>query len=533
MRLLFRGSLACLAAAVFFFAGCATEPLTPRIVVANLAINGQPVHMMLDTGAASTLLYSTAAKRVGLDFAPPRREVAAGAFEIVAGMSEPTRVTVGAQTFTSPLPVYSPSPSSRQPSATMEDGVIGWPEVRNNILVFDAAHRTVRSVARLPKETDGWLKLRVLPRSTLMLETPLSDGKRGVILVDTGAPQGVQLSPARWQETRAAHPDEPLVTINHSTWSIGPFAAQAMWADEIKLGALTLTGLPVENMPPAEADWLNQADPGAEVAGVIGLRALAHLDLVVDGRNGLAYARSRPPASIGNWSVAETVRLSCDNLFVRSGIANCSGGKYDSAIADYTRAIEINHKNLDAYANRALARLEKGDAAGAVADETQAIELNPTSSAVHAGRALARQIQGDFSGALADYDKVIELNRRDSANAQLHRQMLLCRLGRPAGDFATTVAGWKDGWTKTLALFVADQLDETALLAAAQKNDAVPAHGPQCEAFYYIGIKRLCNSDNPGARDFFQKAVATGLRQYVEYQLAVAELARLDAAAPR
>jgi tetratricopeptide (TPR) repeat protein len=448
-------------------------------------------------------------------------------------MSEPAHVTVGAQKFTSPLPVFTLPPSSRLPSATMEDGVIGWPEVRDNILVFDAAHHTVRSVARLPKETDGWLKLKVLPHSTLLLETPLSDGKRGVLLVDTGAPQGVQLSPAQWQETKAAHPDEPLVTMNHSNWSIGPFAAQALWADEIKLGALTLKCVPVENMPPSETAWLNQADPGAEVAGVIGLRALAHLDLVVDGRNGLAYARPRPPARIGNWSVAENVRLNCDSLFVRSGIANCSAGKFVSAIADYTRAIEINPRNFDAYANRALARLEEGDAGGAMADDNHALELNPTSSAGHAARALARQIQGDFPGALADCDKVIELNRGNSANAQLHRQTLLCRLGRPPGDFATTVADWHNGWTKTLGLFVADQLDETALLAAAENNEAVPPSGPQCEAFYYIGMKRLCGGDNPGAKQFFQKAAATGLRQYVEYQLAAAELARLDTAAPR
>ncbi|MGD0814201.1 MAG: aspartyl protease family protein [Verrucomicrobiota bacterium] len=499
MRLLLRGSLGCLALAVFIFAGCATEPLSPRVVFANLAINGRPVHMMLDTGAASTLLYSAAAKRVGLEFTPPRRDITPGMFEVVAGMSEPVRVSVGTQTFTSPLPVFILPPSSRLPSAMMEDGVIGWPEVRDNILVFDAAHHTVRSVARLPKETDGWLKLKVLPRSTLLLETPLSDGKRGVILVDTGAPQGVQLSPARWRETRAAHPEEPLVAINHSTWSIGPFAAQAMWADEIKLGALTLTRVPVENMPPAEAAWLNKADPDAEVAGVIGLRALARVDLIVDGQNGLAYARPRPPARIANWSVAENVRVNCDYLFVRSGIADCGGGKFDSAIADYTRALEINPKNYDAYANRAL----------------------------------ARQIQGDFPGALTDYDKVIELNRRNSADAQLQRQTLLCRLGRSPGDFAASVAGWKDGWTKTLALFVADQLDETALLAAAEKNDAVPAPGPQCEAFYHIGMKRLCNGDNPGAKIFFQRGVATGLRQYVEYQFATAELARLNATAPR
>jgi hypothetical protein len=501
IRLLFRGPPACLAAAAFLFAGCVSEPATPRVVFTKLAINGQPVRMVLDTGAASTVLYSAAANRVGLNFAPPRHDVVAGAFEIVAGMSEPARVTAGAQTFTARLPVFTLPPSSRLmiSSTSGEDGVIGWPEVRDNILVFDAAHRTVRSVAQLPEETSGWLKLKVRPHSTLLLETPLPDGKAGTIMVDTGAPQGVQLTPARWQEARAAHPATPSTTVNHSSWSIGSFAAQTMWADEIKLGALILTDVPVENMPAAEADWLSKAAPGAEVAGIIGLRALTRMDLVVDGKNGFAYARPRPPAGTGNWSVAKNVRLNRDNLFIRSGNDNYSRRYFDAAIADYTRAIEINPKNADACANRAL----------------------------------ARQIHGDFSDALADYDKVIELNPDDSAGVRLHRQTLLRRLGRPPEDFSTTVAGWKDGWIKTIGLFVADRLDEKALLAAVEKTDAVPALSQQCEAFYYIGMKRLFNGDKAGAREFFQKSVATGVREYTEYQFAAAELARLDAAAPQ
>jgi len=500
ISLLFRGPLACLAAAAFLFAGCVSEPATPRVVFRKLAINGQPVQMVLDTGAASTVLYSAAANRVGLNFAPPRHDVVAGAFEIVAGMSEPARVTAGARTLTARLPVFTLPSSSRLISSTPgEDGVIGWPEVRDNILVFDAAHRTVRSVAQLPQETSGWLKLKVRPHNTLLLETPLSDGKAGAILVDTGAPQGVQLAPAQWQEARAAHPEASLTPVNHSSWSIGSFTAQAMWADEIKLGALILTDVPVENMPAAEAAWLNKAAPGAEVAGVIGLRALTRMDLVVDGKNGFAYVRPRPRAGSGNWRVAENVRLNCDNLFVRSGMANCSSGNFDAAIADDTQALEINPKNADAYADRAL----------------------------------ARQIHGDFSGALADYDKVIELNPDNSAGARLHRQTLLRRLGRPPEDFSTTAAGWKDGWIKTIGLFVADRLDEKALLAAAEEKDAVPALNRQCEAFYYIGMKRLSNGDKAGARDFFRKSVATGVREYTEYQFAAAELARLDAAAPQ
>jgi len=345
------------------------------------------------------------------------------------------------------------------------------------------------------------------------------------------------LTPAQWQETKAVHPEVPSDTVNHSTWSIGSFTAQTLWADEIKLGALILTDVPVENMPAAEAACLNKAIPGDEVAGVIGMGALNRMDLVVDGKNGFAYLRpklgNKLPSGTENWNIAENVRLNCDSLHVRSGIDHCSRRNFDAASADYTRALELNPKNADAYANRALARLEKGDTAGALADDNRALELNPGNPDVYGVRALARQIQGDFSDALADYDKVIELNPDNSPSVRLFRQTLLRRLGRPTEDFSTTVAEWKGGWTKTVGLFVADRLDEKALLTVAEQKNAVPALSLQCEAFYYIGMKRLFDGDKAGARDFFQKSVATGVRAYTEYQFAAAELARLDTAVPQ
>jgi len=68
-------SIACMSAAACLLAGCANQPAPVRVAFAKLAINGQPVHMVLDTGASSTVLYNAAANRVGLNFAPPRHDV--------------------------------------------------------------------------------------------------------------------------------------------------------------------------------------------------------------------------------------------------------------------------------------------------------------------------------------------------------------------------------------------------------------------------------------------------------------------------
>ena len=149
-------------------------------------------------------------------------------------------------------------------------------------------------------------------------------------------------------------------------------------------------------------------------------------------------------------------------------------------------------------------------------------------------RGVVREVLGDFSGALLDYDKVIKLKPADSDWERLYRQTLLWRLGRPPEDFSKTLAGCKADWTKTIARFLAGQLDETAFLAAAAKKSGGETVSEQkALALYYIGMMRLSKGDTAGARDLFQKHRVAALKGDDEYEFAGAELARLDAGAPR
>ena len=65
----------------------------------------------------------------------------------------------------------------------------------------------------------------------------------------------------------------------------------------------------------------------------------------------------------------------------RRGTAYASKKEYDQAIADYTKALEIDPKYVGAYNDRGLAYTSKGDYERAIADVTRAVELTaePTS----------------------------------------------------------------------------------------------------------------------------------------------------------
>ena len=88
-------------------------------------------------------------------------------------------------------------------------------------------------------------------------------------------------------------------------------------------------------------------------------------------------------------------------------------GEHDAAVADYTKALEINPKCLAAYTNRGTAWFEKGEFKKAIADYNEGLTLDPTDYKVCFWRGVARRNSGDYGGAIDDYGKVLAIDSED------------------------------------------------------------------------------------------------------------------------
>jgi tetratricopeptide (TPR) repeat protein len=506
------------------FTSCTTSPPPKKIDIAkywsayvvfpNATVNGQPVHLILDTGFGASRLTNEGAIPVGLKPAYPPAETELQEMKGGAWLPQPAQMKIGTQTFTVQIPVQS---LRFTPDTGFGcDGIIDWPEIRDNdILFFDSANRTVRSLEKLPEETANWLKLKIHPYGDLALDIPLADGKTGTMIVDTGG-TAVALLPAQFKEWRDAHPHALTDVKKYYEPGAGRVTSEQPWADEIQLGPITLTDVPLRLANDYELTLVEH------FCGMIGLYVLERMDLIVDNKNGYAYLRTKPPPGppfggyqrpsddhypipkgTWDWTMAENVKVSIIDIVSEAGELKIIVHDYAGAVADYTRALNISHNEDD----RVWYYRMRGE---------------------------AKQLLGDLTAALADYDQAIALSEPNSHTAQLYRQVVLRQLGRPTGDFAKTVAGWDDGWGKTRGQFLAGQLSETDFLAAA-KGDGKNTSGQQCQAFYYIGMMRLANGDIAGARGFLQKSAAIEIADiaqtgFDEHELAQAELARLDGA---
>jgi len=96
--------------------------------------------------------------------------------------------------------------------------------------------------------------------------------------------------------------------------------------------------------------------------------------------------------------------------YFNRGNTKYNQGDYTGAIADYTKAIEIDPKSPSAYNNRGNVKCKLQDYTGAIADYTKAIEIDPKFVEAYFNRGSTKDRLRDIAGAIEDYSKAIEIS---------------------------------------------------------------------------------------------------------------------------
>ena len=98
------------------------------------------------------------------------------------------------------------------------------------------------------------------------------------------------------------------------------------------------------------------------------------------------------------------------NTYNNRGVAYRKKHQYDRAIADYSKAINLNPKFANAYYNRGFIYDVKRQYDRAIADYSKAINLNPKDANTYNNRDFVYWNKRQNDRAIADYDKAISLN---------------------------------------------------------------------------------------------------------------------------
>jgi hypothetical protein len=169
-----------------------------------------------------------------------------------------------------------------------------------------------------------------------------------------------------------------------------------------------------------------------------------------------------------------------------------------------------------------------GELEGTVASYTRAIERNAFSQRAWEGRAYLRYDQGAWAESLGDFRMALSLGSTREDYLRLRIWLLQAKMGeRNAADqelselLKSRNALYAGVWEHQIAEYLACTRPENDLLFKAGNRIQ------QCQAYFYIGSRRLVDGDADGAREFFGRCVDTRQDHFREYRSAVAELERM------
>jgi tetratricopeptide (TPR) repeat protein len=129
-----------------------------------------------------------------------------------------------------------------------------------------------------------------------------------------------------------------------------------------------------------------------------------------------------------NAIIDQKLSTNCE-VYYKRGLAKAEFGKYQDAIIDFNKAIELFPAYSDAYFRRALCKTHLEEYKEAIPDFSHVIKLHPQDKVGYFNRGLTKGLAKDYKGAVTDFSKSIEI---DSVyeDAYFHRAEALGSIGK-------------------------------------------------------------------------------------------------------
>lgn len=236
----------------------------------------------------------------------------------------------------------------------------------------------------------------------------------------------------------------------------------------------------------------------------------------------------------GDWTEVIRHNARMTRAYAKRGVDLDYLGRSADAVADFSKAIELAQSKDNVagfYVDRAGAFEGDHQLDKALADYNQSISRDSRSRAAYVGRGRVEFLRGDYAAAIADLTKAADIDRSDGY-AVLWLYLAEARAGQSTPAQLRQRAGQMDlkAWPGPILRVLlgdakAEQVEPPQ--QPATWPEAIRKAGAQCELSYYLGEVKLLQHQDAKAAALFRAAIATDVKEYVEYRAAAYELQRL------
>ncbi|MFN5538450.1 MAG: tetratricopeptide repeat protein [Candidatus Melainabacteria bacterium] len=142
------------------------------------------------------------------------------------------------------------------------------------------------------------------------------------------------------------------------------------------------------------------------------------------------FASQNWQSAIDNFTKAIEIDPDSARAYLQRGVAKRKTNDYSGAIVDYGQAIEIDPDLYEAYVNRGVAKSLLFDYKGAIKDYSSALNIKPNSKSALLNRANGKEKIDDNLGAIDDLTQIIEISQTPIAKAYFRRGLIFYKLDK-------------------------------------------------------------------------------------------------------
>ena len=183
---------------------------------------------------------------------------------------------------------------------------------------------------------------------------------------------------------------------------------------------INLNALLIQNTTPISRG--NSGGPLVDMKGmVVGVNTMGLQILGGENLNFAVAMAELPPLLLAKSEIASPLPFRDPTVneverIVKRAKDHFDAGDYDSAIADYTKAIRLSPKYASAFERRGTVYQIKGDDESAIADFKKVIRLDPAHVGARQSLGFIYQARKDYDSAIAEFAYAIRLDPTNSLN---------------------------------------------------------------------------------------------------------------------